>query len=1068
MERKTLLTISLALLLSTAGSFAAENRIVNGVTFSDTIQVVDSYLGEIPLLRVVRGSEDFQLFELQEGYPVVNDIVAELLYYATYGTRAGREGALVASELLLADGIPPEDVWPGATSRGEYRDWLESRRLDSRDWHYQVAGDYRIAIVAVATYDMTGWYGFNVNDVVPVFNEALFGQTIDVTNPVIDGETNELSVRDHFAFAGQNGNGGINVIPDDLRGEYNPEHPGWITEGWNGNVPFPLLLPVTEAELDNYTTEGILQLISPRIEELGFSTETDTYNVFMLLWGVSAAHADAWSMPVGVQESHLSANIWSYHQLLSSGEICRMIFGTLGYGELDPLTNTVGRAHLLCEGWQGPPSDDEYTYWQPAWVDPYIEQCLGWWEPELIEVGEELTVNFNAEDRLILPDPRDPDRMRTVSCFDHSENFYKGHRADACSYFCDITVNSWNHELSVQSIPAVHPDEEDNYAFPWHGVDSLDFQEWEEGRNHPHRIEQITQTPGGGEMEILWQGMPPLGLLLQECTIDLAGTVKTRLWNYGYNEGDFVVVIEIDDLQEAGSATLAGGETGDCLIPNLPSATFSELGSTLACLITVTTAGQDTVLHQQASLGRTLAPTSVASTHVAYEQLFSCDRGSVLWKWNMFSVVWDGVEVLHDYTIHNGLIEDAWISETESTLLLHTENHNWDYNFWDLIDIETGAVSQVSYPYLGPLAFEMGEEVIFFVESVNGNGESWILHHNLLDGSQGFESLIPFIPEQGCVLPNEQLPLMALTFEDNLLICNHAGTILLDWQDPYGETLGQPLAADLNWDGWYDLLLPIADGWYIFAFDISTMSFGEYYHSQPGLVQESVIPIYNGQQVVVGSIAEDFIRIGADQLPLPSEGLTALHSADLNDDGIYEYLVSGAGQGVALLQADGQPFYGEYLPWLIQDIGQTDQVHFHSRSGHDTEVIIRNGNELTSYSMMSDFPILWNGRSNCGNSYTHPLTAAVPQPPPHMNLELHWTSSDQPALTFNPDPGGHVLNGFKVYRSTNPYDFSSEPLVELGPCNDLWIDTDPPAGNCYYRVSMLLDDPQGLICPNQD
>ncbi len=1069
MGRKMLLISSLTVLLLAGVSPASDTRLVNGVTFSDTIQVFDTHLGETSLLRVVRGSEDFQLYELEAGYPVVNDIVAEVLYYARYGIRNSLEGALVASDLLLSDGVPPEDTWPGATSRGEYRDWLESRRLDSRDWHYQVAGDYRIAIVPLAPLDMTGWYGFNVNEVVPVFHQALFGNGVSLTPPHTEGETNQLSVRDHFAYAGQNGNGGINVIPDDLRGEYDPEHPGWITEGWNNNIPYPLLLPLTEDELDNYTSEGILQLISPRIEELGFSTETDTYNVFMLLWGVSAAHADAWAMPVGVEESHISANIWSTHQLLSSGEICRMIFGTLGYGELDPLNNSIGRAHLLCEGWQGPPNVQEVIrYWQPAWVDPYIEQCLGWWQPELVEVGEELTFSFSEEDRLILPDPRDPDRMRTVSCFDQSQNFYKGHRADACSYLCDITVSSWNHQLSVQSIPAVHPDHGDNYAFPWHGVDSLDFQEWEEGRNHPHELQEIVVTPEGGEMEIIWQGMPPLGLLLQECSIDLDGIAKTRLWNYGYNDGDFVVAIEMDGLQEAGSANLAGGETGDCIIPDLPSAPVSELGTLIDCMVTVTSTDQDTVIQQQVSLGRTLPPTGMAQLQLGNDGQFSCDRGSVFWQGSHYTVVWDGEIALEDWTVHNGWIADAWIAETEPILLLHTVSYTYGTHFWDMIDIETGDISVISYPDKGPLTFEMNDKVIFFVEAVNGTGESWIFHYDLPDDVYGYTSLIPFIPEQGCVLPNEQLPLMALTCSDNLLICNHAGTVLLDWQDPYGETLGQPMAADLNWDGWYDLLLPTTDGWYVFAFDVNTMSFGEYYHPQPGLVQESVTPIYNGQQVVVGSIAEDFIRIGADELPLPSEGLTALHSADIDDDGIYEYFVSGTGQGVALLQADGQPCYGEFLPWLIQDTGQADQVHFRHLAGHDTEVIILNGNDLTSYSLLSDFPILWNGRSTRGNSYTHPLTAAVPQPPPHMNLELYWTSSDQPALSFNPDPGGHILNGFKVYRSTDPYDFGSEPLIELGPCGDSWIDTDPPAGACYYRVTMLLDDPEGPICPSHD
>ena len=569
-------------------------------------------------------------------------------------------------------------------------------------------------------------------------------------------------------------------------------------------------------------------------------------------------------------------------------------------------------------------------------------------------------------------------------------------------------------------------------------------------------------------MEILWQGMPPLGLLLEESTIDLNGIVKTRLWNYGYNTGDFLVVVEIGDSREAGTSSLAGGETGDCEIPLYLTAPASELGTTLDCIVTVFDSNEDTVLQQQTSLGRTLPPTGTLQLQFDNDNQFSCDRGSVFWQGTHYSVVWDGEVVLEDYAAYSRLIADAWIADTEPIVLLHTVSYYYEDHSWSVIDIETGDVSIISYPGIGPLTFEMNNKMIFFVESVNGNGESWIFHYDLLEDSYGFTSLIPFIPEQGCVLPNEQLPLMALTCADNLLICNHAGTILLDWQDSYGETLGQPMAADLNWDGWYDVLLPTADGWYVFTFDVNTMSFGEYYHPQPGLVQESVIPIYNGYQVVVGSIAEDYIRIGADQLPLPSEGLTSLHSADVNDDGIYEYLVSGAGQGVALLHADGQPFYGDYLPWLLQDIGQADQVHFRHMTGQDTEVVILNGNELTSYSMLSDFPVLWNGRSSYGNSYSHPLTASGTQPPPHMNLELYWTGSGQPALSFNPAPGDHILNGFKVYRSTDPYEFDSEPLVELGPCGDCWIDTDPPAADCYYRVTMLLDDPEGPICPNHD
>ena len=1063
MRFRTLFINGLILLLANAGQ-AVETRIVSGVTFSDTVRVVDVTLGELPLLRVVRGSESCLLYELQEGYPVVYDGLADVVYYAGYGTRQARWGALVSSGLPLADGLPPEGVWPGATNRGDYREWLESRRLDSRDWHYQVSGDYRITIVPIAPLDAPAWYGFNVGSVTPAFHQILFSNGIIVNPEYADGETNELTVRDHFLWAGDNGNGGINVIPDELRGEYDPAHPGWIAEGWEGNVPDPLLVPVNLADLDSYNTEGILELITPRIEELGFSTATDSYNVFLLLWGLPAADAGGWAQPTGVEESHLSASIWTNHLLLSTGEICRMIFGTLGYGELDPLLNDIGRAHLLCEGWQGPPRPEGVTYWQPAWVDPYIEQCLGWWQPELVEPGEDCTVDFQEEYRVLLPDQWDPEHFRSITLFNQSENFYKGHRSDACSYLCDITLSSWNFQYSIQSIPAEDADLGSNYAFPWGEVDSYDFTPWEEERPHPHILRNITELPEGGAMDIIWLGVPPLALQVEECTIDLNGYAMVELWNYGYGGGTLLAWLETGGVTGVGVFAIEGGTATACILSGLPTAPVSQLGELLTCNLTIQNTMGDTLLQQEVTAGRTIPREQEISLSRFWDGIYSSAQGSALWQWNMYAVVQHGSEVLSGMLNHYGQVEQAWVSQTAPLLVIHSAS-NWR-NYWDIVDIETGSGLQIAFEDLGEVGFELGDQLVLFVEAVGNPDQSWICRHNLSEGTSNLTGQLPLMPQSGCALENEQLHLLALTSSERLIICNFNGTLLLDWWGSDGD-LAQPLAADLNWDGWYDVLLPSDDGWHVFYFDVASMSFEHYFHPEPGIHPESVLPIYNGQQVVVSAIGEDFLRIGSELLSPPIEGLTAVQSADVNDDGIYEYFITAAGKGSGLITETGESFYGDYLPWLLHNLDQSARMRFHDLEGVNPRMIAHFEELMTVYDLGSDFSILWNDRGNRGNNYAHPLTAAVPQPPPHLDLEIVRGQDGLPRLLLAPTPGGHVLNGFQVYRSDNPYEFNSEPVALLGPCAEHWVDTDPQPDAGYYRVTMLLDDPGGLICPQR-
>jgi len=1046
--------------------YGSDQRLVSGISFTDTVTCHDTALGDVALLRVAHGSEDCTLYELDQGYPVVYAVAEETIFFAAYGSRSGDWGALVSSGLPLYDGIPPEGIWPGATITGAYREYLQSRQLDTRDWNYDVQGEYRIAIVPIAPSDAPGWYDFPVEDVVPILDQYIFEQTIPQTPLYVEGETNQLSVRDHFLWAAQHGNGGINLRRDELRGDYHPDHPGWIAEGWNGNVPQPVVVPVTLDSLIYYPTEMIMSMVAARLTELGFSTETDPYNVFLLLWGVPPDDAGGWALPLAVTESHMSASIWTDHQLLSSGEICRMIFGTLGYGELDPAENDIGRAHLLCEGWQGPPRiSGEKTYWKPAWVDPFIEECLGWWNPIHLDPEEDYSISFFTEDRRIFVNPQDSSHRRTLTLFTQANNFYAGHRYGAGLYLCETALISWNNQYRVNSIPAVCPGYGHDYAFPYLGVDSLLFEEWQV--NHPHfqRLSDITAGAIGGSLEIEWLQPPPVALVLEECTIDLEGNGLVALRNQGMQAGLVTVTLSGDGWTGYSVPMVSGLSVTGVEIQNLPSAPASELGESIPCHLLVVSTGGDTLMDESITAGRTLAPTHHTPLMISPAGLYCRGDTTVAWKRYEIYVVVDD-EVIHYEWVPDSPVLNAWLSES-GTKLIVKQGGEWHQQYWYIRDLSTGGYQTISFNGLLEPGLEIADELHFFTEAVGDPETSWLWRYDLTtDDMFTVGGILPIAPDRVCALQNHNLHLLALVESDHLVICDRNSTVLHDWTDP-GAGFGQPHAADLNWNGWLDLLLPCADGWHIFYWDAEQMSFNHYFHWEEGVYPTSIMPVFNGERVGVGCAGEDFMLVGSQSLNVSDPLFTAIQGADLDEDGIYEYFATSQEQGTALITATGDPFYGDYEPWLLHNLFSPTRACFtHTQDG--VRLVTAGQGELLQYALGCDFPIWWNGEGNICNRYAHPVTAELVLPPPQLDITVTPLQAGTVVLTLNPLPGGHILNGFYVYRSDDPYQFPSEPVEFLDPCTENWIDTNPLPGACYYRVTMMLDDPEGLICPESN
>ena len=68
-----------------------------------------------------------------------------------------------------------------------------------------------------------------------------------------------------------------------------------------------------------------------------------------------------------------------------------------------------------------------------------------------------------------------------------------------------------------------------------------------------------------------------------------------------------------------------------------------------------------------------------------------------------------------------------------------------------------------------------------------------------------------------------------------------------------GEWFTHPWSADLNWDGWLDLVVPSNLGWHELVWDPELQRFVHTFREVAGLQAGSVWPVYDGTRVQVAA-----------------------------------------------------------------------------------------------------------------------------------------------------------------------------------------------------------------------
>ena len=1044
-----------------ASCWASAQASMHGLSFHDTLIVHDKQLGEKTLLMRVTHSEDVCFWERESGYPVYWSAQDSLLYYAEQGEIQGYSGALVPSSVPFSED-PPAGCRPWMESGGAWRAALED--CQNREHLVEQQGIVKLCYVGISASSFVNWIN---GEMLPATNALTFIESEFVEDNV-DAETvneppdfNYPTTKRLFEDSGAaGGNGGISLQPDDTRWyQYNPEHPGWVSTSWtNDTLPDPIQLPFElYSGMYDIETEMVWDSTMCRLHEMGVDTSTQSHNYFVLVWAhpsylLGVPHR----MPRALVDRGMILPLDYLGGYLPTGHVTRMVLGTLGVPEQSEENTNMPRANLLCQGFLG---GDGQSVWRPAWIDPLTETLLGWLPTTDLSVNQDELVRDNQR-RVYRHQRCAAGEYVYVDIYNWQQSLSCGMRDTTCLRVCELDYSSTG-DLSQHVY--MTPAQGDNTAWgcwPSPLADSLVVDLGGTGSLHKElRLWEMSparySSSDSASVHIHWDSNPvPLNFHLAALEED--GRLHLDIESYSWADYAFSQL----------HVSLDGSSTSYDLPPMLQEGFPSiDLGQELLLHslhnleISVSAHGDDFVL---------LSSSEYPVTQQRLQQLPFRPKGVIATS------------------------EDALLGQTDSRSFYYKERElqrewNWGYEdceftlaglvpenpnllfFWTYSQISPNGpeiyhVGDPSAVFSLPNTADrikpmmaMNNHVLYHFDQLNclsWDGQSFT-SDNLFDGGQLY-----------CVTREPELPRICVTSQYSVWVLTPLGQIVHEETIAGHGSLGQPRAMDCDGDGAREFVIPTQNGLLTLDAEQPDEYSSTYFDtaSEPLCLATwhedgCAIPLllceeglYFHQQL-----------FDLDCLPVKFERFQAISSNGGSDD---DMLLGVCESGLYTMtrDTDGEIQAGPCIA-RVSCLG-TDPV---MTIWDDQPLLLvqqRDGNWL-EYAMPQNCSWQYTGqRGNPGADFCDAFLAGVeapPQPLVHTEIRRHDGLTE---LLFEVNEDQHVLNGFKIYRSMDPYVFSAEALVELGPCVRSWVDPESPEG-AYYRTTIRYDEPYGFICPDR-
>jgi len=197
------------------------------------------------------------------------------------------------------------------------------------------------------------------------------------------------------------------------------------------------------------------------------------------------------------------------------------------------------------------------------------------------------------------------------------------------------------------------------------------------------------------------------------------------------------------------------------------------------------------------------------------------------------------------------------------------------------------------------------------------------------------------------------------------------------------------------------------------------------------------------------------------------DGVEVVQDCDYDGDGIPEYLLLAPDSGVYLLNRDGTPYAGGENGLLVAGrFRAVPALLLQETTPSMLALFAREPNQVQFYHLPVTPVMHWRGWGNNGGSWSYPLRGEHNYPEPELNVELIRDGSEV-TLYFGTNLNCHILNGFAIYQSPEPYSFPDDPITVVSPCSNSWsehLTSEEYFTPRYYQVKLLYDDPYGANC----
>ena len=973
-------------------------------------------------------------------------------------------GLLVKSATpLWAD--PPAGCEPWLESGGAWWEALQERQ--QRELRDPITGNARLCFVSISASEIFSWIGYHSHPARRLFalqQDEFLEDSISANRISQDVRLSYPSAKSIFeASANSGGNGGVRLLMDDQRwGQYTPEHPGWVSEGWSADtLPIPVQLPFELfSDLQDASAAAVYDSTMVRLHAMGVDTSQRDLNYFVLVWAhPQSLLSGSVRLPVAFAGRGMMIPLDYNCSFLPTGYLTRMVLGALGLPEQPEACSNLPRANILCRGFLG---GEQQNGWRPAWLDPRTEAQLGWLPVSVLERGDDVLSWDNQRRVYAMQMPnmhcmyvevfnwRQPHTCGVPdgTCLRASELYYS-HSTASLHQIVELTPAIENGGPQWGSWPGPEADSL-VVGFQFTGFDYDELRSWEMEPACASSADSV-----GAHIRI---EMDPVPVELHLVSLEKNGMLYVDLDSLAWAQYQgSTLEIQVDENSFSMPLSPLFPQHGVAL----DLGTSFELYSRHEVEVRAQVLGQEYTLFLNDALEvtpsrRRLLPRQVKGAFATMDnRLFGQDDSTSFYYINQHCVY----TRQHGYQNHTIQLAAILPDHPDCFFEWYRVPLSGD-TYLGLYNLNFPSTPYYTYTWLDvfPPAMAMGEECLFTLggELMRAGWESAEFH---VDSLHAVGSLF-------CVSMVNGVPRICTSFHGVARIINLAGQVIFEETLTGYSDLGQPFAMDSNGDGLHEFYILSSSG----VFKLEAEQVDQFVASfiPTESAPRIIVPLHQQERALPLLLCDDALYFdttcyGTEDLPDKLLAIQSLASAeDLDDDillGVFErglYRLSFGedmqihlGQCLARVHCSGEP------PVLTRWNGQ-ELVLLQRADGIWLEYSLENG---TSWS--------WTGRRGGPGQQRCDAQRGV-APPDSISL-VHTTisySNRQVTLHFEVDSAHHTINGFKIFRSTDPYHFPPEPIATVGPCVDSWTDPESPLG-AYYRTQVRYDEPYGYICPDR-